>query len=303
MFPVTLSRGLEIVEEISPKNNRPEHWCRYPVESLIEHIGNVSVKDVTPKDIRSWLDHTTSRPSQRHPDRRLSHFTVRSYAKALQTYFNRLRDVGHISKSPAADLRLPKLPKKGKKEISQEELALMVQYSDRNPRDRAIVLALRDSGCRVGGLITMTVSGLTIEEYDDESGDTLVRGRSVVLEKMNKMRYIYFGHECSLAIQRYLKIRVFDAPDDLWLTHTGRPITAWGIYQVLKRIGKQAGVTTFNPHAFRHAAAKRLLLNGAPPRVVQEILGHEDVTTTMNLYVNFDEKELQIEHQKYNKLR
>jgi site-specific recombinase XerD len=302
MFPITLSKGLDIVEEISPKNNRPEHWCRYPVTSLIEHIGNLPVRDVTPKHVKSWLDHTQARPSQRDASKRLSHFTVRSYAKALQSYFNRLRDVGHIDTNPVADLRLPKLPRKGKKEISQEELALMVQYSDRNPRDRAIVLTLRDSGCRVGGLVTMTVSGLTFEEYDDE-GVALVRGRAVVLEKMNKMRYIYFGNECALAIQRYLKIRIFDAPDDLWLTHTGRPITTWGIYQVLKRIAQQAGVKTFNPHAFRHATAKRLLLNGAPPRVVQEILGHEDVTTTMNLYVNFDEKELQLEHQKYNKLK
>jgi integrase/recombinase XerD len=302
MFPVTLSRGLDIIEEISPKGRRPEHWCRYPVQSLIEHIGNIPVRDVTPEHIKSWLAHTQNRPSNRNPDGKLSHYTVRSYAKALQTYFNRLRDVGHIETSPAFGLRLPKLPKKSKKEISQEELDLMIQYSDKNPRDRAIVLTLRDSGCRVGGLVTMTVEALHFEEFEDDNGEMLWRGRALVHEKMNKMRYIYFGHQCALAIQRYLLIRHHDAPDNLWLTHAGKPITTWGVYQVLKRIAATAGVKTFNPHSFRHAAAKRLLLNGAPPRIVQEILGHEDVTTTMNLYVQFDEKELQIEHQRYNLL-
>jgi site-specific recombinase XerD len=304
MLPITLSRGLEIVEDISPKGNRDEHWCAFPVRSLIDIAGDIPAREVTSEHIHQWYRETARRPSGRNQNKPLSVFTVNSYARALIGYFNHLKRIGYISSNPCADLRLPKLPRKPRKDIPEADIERIVQYADRNTRDRALVLVLRDTGCRIGGLASMTVSGVRFEELQPENGPSSsgaqLRGRALVGEKMNKLRWVYFGDEASRALQRYINIRHHNAGDELWLTHSGRPLSKSGIYQVFKRIGKQAGVERFNPHAFRHSCAKRLLNNGAPPKVVQELLGHENVVTTMSLYLQYDEDELADLHSQFN---
>ena len=90
------------------------------------------------------------------------------------------------------------------------------------------------------------------------------------------------------------------APDDLWLTVSGQPISTSGVYQILKRIGNRAGVERFNSHAFRHALAKRLVNNGTPHKVIQDIMGHADITTTLSMYVEYNDDELAEYHQHYN---
>jgi integrase/recombinase XerD len=220
---------------------------------------------------------------------------VDSYARAVKSFFNHLITAGHLDSSPARRLRLPRLPPKGKKEISEEELTRMVTISEYNPRDNAIVLVLRDSGCRCGELVTMKMSGLRFEEIDGQ-----LRGRAIIYaDKTMSGRFAFFGHDACCAIQKYQRVRHYDAPDDLWLTHSGTAITTSGVYQILKRLGKRSGVEHFNPHAFRHALAKRMVNNGTPHKIIQSILGHSDITTTLNMYVSYDDDELAEHHHKW----
>lgn len=296
-MPPTLSRALEIVVSVSTKGPRRPHWYDRPVETLIEHLGDVSVQEITPDDVFSWYDYIKSMDNQRKPGQKLSPWTVDSYARSVRSFFNKLVILGHLERSPAARLRLPRLPAKGKKEIDTKDIGLMVQYSEINPRDHAIVLMLRDSGCRVGELVSMRVSGVKFEEIGGR-----LRGRVIIYDqKTMASRFAYFGHDAACALKRYMRVRHHDAPDDLWLAHRGTPLTSSGVYQALKRIAKRAGVTRFNPHAFRHALAKRLINNNAPHKVVQDILGHRDIATTLNMYVAYDEDELADWHEKYNK--
>jgi site-specific recombinase XerD len=296
MFPITLSKGLEIVEDITTKGRKRPHWFAGPVRNLIEFLGDVPVRDVTPDDIIAWYDWLRQKPHERQPGKKLSPWTVDSYGRQIRSYFNHLVRAGHLDASPARRLRLPRLPAKGKKEIDEDALERMVRHSEFNPRDHAIVLLLRDSGCRVGELVSMQVGDLLFEEVGDK-----LRGRAIIFDdKTMTSRYAYFGNDACLALQRYLRVRHHDAPEDLWLTHSGEPISKSGVYQALKRIGKRAGVDHFNPHAFRHAMAKRLVNNGTPHKVIQDLLGHRDITTTLNMYVRYDDDELADQHQRYS---
>jgi integrase len=101
------------------------------------------------------------------------------------------------------------------------------------------------------------------------------------------------------ALQIYIDARP-TTYDELWLSHRFTPLRKDGIYQILERIAKRAGVDRFNPHAFRHALAKRLVARGTPMKAVADLMGHEDVTTTMTMYVTYDDEELDAIHKKYS---
>ena len=292
--PVTLSRGLEIAQKMTPENKRNEHWYAYPVRDLTEQIGDIPVHQVTSDHLNEWYRSLQERDNQRRPGKKLSAWTIDSYGRAMRAYFGKLVDAGHIDVSPCK-FRLPRLPKKLKADISQKDIEKMVRWSEHNVRDHAVVLILRDSGCRVGELVSMRASGVKCEEHKPGRH----RGRALVTGKMNKSRWIYFGHDAVMALQKYIRVRPHDAPDDLWLSTKGGAFTTDGVYQMLRRVGKLAGVKRFNPHAFRHALAKKLVATNAPNKVLQAILGHEDITTTLNMYVAYDDDELADIHSQY----
>jgi integrase/recombinase XerD len=299
-MPVTLSRALRIVEDITTTGKRRPHWFRVPVETLIDYVGDVRACDVTPEQVIAWHASLRDAPNRYKPGQRLSPWTVDSYGRAVKSFFNHLVKAGHIDASPARRLLLPRLPAKGKKDIDDGDIDRLIAVADLGgPRDLAIVLTLRDAGCRVGELVSMTAHGVRISENGGE-----MRGRAIVeSEKTHAARYVYLGDEACQALRRYLRARGPNVPDALWLSRAGTPLTGSGVYLLLKRLGKRAGVQQFSAHAFRHALARRLVLNGAPPKAVQEILGHADVSTTLNMYVRLEPDDLERFHRQYNTSR
>jgi len=293
-----LSQGLDIVLRVTRRGRgerRADHWFKVPVHSLIACIGDKQLDEVTPEDIQRWYETLQTTRSETDPTKYLSPYTIDSYARAIRAYFNKLVEVGHLEKSPYK-VRLSKLPKKPRKDIAQDDIDLMVRYSKHNIRDYALVLTLRDSGARVGELLTMQVGNLQMTEGEDGRWEGVAQ---VYGEKMSKHRYIMFGHEACLAIKEYINIRPFDAPDDLWIGKSGEVLTPSGVYQMLRRIGKNAGVKRFNPHAFRHALAKHMLNNNTPVPVMAEILGHDDPQTTISMYIQIDSDELKQLYHRY----
>lgn len=298
MRPLRLSQAIEIVARAKQSGRRRPHWYDSPVTDLISNIGDKQIDRVTPDDIALWYDSLHTRHHQRQPDRTLSAWTIDSYGRAVRAFFNALVDLGHLEVSPARHLRLPRLPPKRKKEIRPEDIERMVAAAEYNARDHAIVLVLRDSGIRVGELIDMTAEGLIITE--DDQGQ--LGGRILIMdEKTSARRWGFIGHDACLAVQRYIRSRPFDSPTWLWLSHrSGKRLTKSGVYQILGRLADRAGVAeNWNPHAFRHALAKRLINQGAPAKVIQGLLGHADVSTTLNMYITLDDDELAGWHKKF----
>lgn len=283
--PLTLSRAIEIAGAMHGPDSQTWRWYSTPVNQLIQQIGDVPVHQVRPGHINDWYAWISTNG--------YSAWTVDSYTRALKSFFNRMIDAGHLDESPAAHLRLYKLPKKSPKDIRPGDIQLMLKHARYNARDYAIIRVLYDTGCRVGEMISMTTDGL---RFGPDGGRAIVRG-----SKVHKTRFVFFGLETADAIRVYLDCRPWNAPGELWLSHRdGKPITPNAVYQMMRRVAKSAGVEgRFNPHAFRHAAIKRWIDSGMPLKVVQELAGHDQIETTMGMYAVYDDDELAAQFKRY----
>jgi site-specific recombinase XerD len=287
LHPITLSKGLEIMASVNPNS---AGWYKTGIQHLIDSHGDISITSVTTEHLNSWAIRINKDG--------LSPWTVDSYIRSLKSYFNKMVALGHLDKSPAAQLRLPKLPPKRPKDIKLENVEKLLSAAKYDLRDYTMIRLLYDSGARVGELLSMTVSNV---DFNDDGGRALVKGKG------NKIRWVFFGVETAESLKAWIECRPVNSPDALWLskkggsTVTAKPLSKSGVYLMLRRTAGRAGVDRFNPHAFRHAFAKRMIDSGMPMRLVQELMGHTDIKVTMSMYANYDEIELQGYYKRFNK--
>ena len=294
-------------------------WYGNALRHFCDQYGDILARDVTEDMIREWsksLDTMLSATGAVYAE-----WTKNSYRRAIRAYFNRLVDIGHLDPpGPVARFRVPSPPKGQPKHLNDEEVKRLRHHARASPREHAIIEIMYASGCRLSDMLTMRVSALQIQEYrsDDHlsveerelvalaAAEELLhlirpelirryRGKIAVIGKghnrVKKLRYVFFGDTAARALQDYLISRPHAAPDQLWLTIDGRPMAKPTIYHAFKQIAKGAGVDA-SPHHMRHTFAFRLIRNGADPKIVQELLGHSDLATTMNVYYNLSDDEL-----------
>ena len=330
MSSVTLSRGLELVNNLKSRGSYKPHWYKLPVTTLIEQVGDIPVRDVTPEMVHDWYDAIRAKPNER-TGKPMSPYTVNSYARALRAYFGHLVNMGHIDESPALNLRLPKLPTTSKNAISDSDLERVISAAKLRLRDYAIILILRDSGVRVGELVAMTLENIRFETYtfeqisderiDQTYGfsprrrirvledndvitpgmDVRLRGRAMVLdEKTGKYRMISFQHEAAVALRHYLDARPATSHDALWVNERNdEPLKASGVQEMLKKLKRKTGVKRCNAHSFRHRLAKKLKERRVDPEIISRILGHSDVRTYQTVYGTTRDTELIDYHTMY----
>ncbi len=143
-------------------------------------------------------------------------------------------------------------------------------------RDRAIIIALVDTGLRASELCD-----LRVEDYDRDRGSLHVRDG-----KGGKERMVFAGDAAKRAIWRYLLTRKgAGAKEPLFATDTTRHLDRNNLRQTLQRIGERAGVRGVTVHRFRHTFAITFLRNGGSPLALQDLLGHEKMET-VRLYAS-----------------
>ena len=141
-------------------------------------------------------------------------------------------------------------------------------------RDKAILEVLYGCGLRVSEAVGLRISGLYLDE-----------GFIRILGKGNKERLVPLGDMACDAIRNYLDARPQpegpDSDDVLFLNRFGKRFSRVSMFKLVKKQALLAGVNKeISPHTFRHSFATHLVENGADLRVVQEMLGHESITTT-----------------------
>lgn len=317
--PISITRGLEIVEGMAHPDTETDTWYHTPVAMFAEEFGDIPVTEVTPAMVKQWSSRL-DRVDSIH-GRPYSEWTKNSYRRALRAYFNKLTQVGHIAPpSPTADFKVPEPPHSPPKHLSEEDVDRLRKKARANIRDHAMMEFLYATGCRIGDLCSLRCSALTIERRDgvaelseeeqelvrlaDELGaDHLIgaehriryRGKALVIGKgqngAKKPRFVFFGDMAARALLAYMDTRPVDAGDALFQSSRGGPLSRGGMYAAFKTVANRAGVDC-SPHDLRHTFAFRLIRNGADPRIVQELLGHEDVTTTLTIYYQFTDSEL-----------
>jgi integrase/recombinase XerC len=149
------------------------------------------------------------------------------------------------------------------------------------PRDRAILELLYAAGLRVSEL-----TGLNLEDMDQKDQMVRVRGKG------NKERIVPFGGKAAEAMQRYWPVREAllreceehgrrASVDAIFLNYRGRRLTQRSVGRIVKKYVRLANINwDLHPHSLRHAFATHLLADGADLRAIQELLGHQSLSTT-----------------------
>jgi integrase/recombinase XerD len=196
--------------------------------------------------------------------------------------------IEHISKNdPTTLLEAPKLKKSLPDTLSFEEIESIIGQIDLSKpeggRNKAMLELLYSCGLRVSELVNLKISQL----YFDV-------GFIRALGKGDKERLIPIGRSAIKYVNIYLKnIRVHisikpDNEDILFLNRRGSKLSRVMVFLIIKELAKKAGIKkTISPHTFRHSFATHLVEGGADLRAVQEMLGHESITTTQ-IYTHLD---------------
>ncbi|MCZ4318948.1 site-specific tyrosine recombinase XerD [Aequorivita viscosa] len=209
----------------------------------------------------------------------------------LKGFFNYLIFEDYRKTNPLELIEAPKLGRKLPDTLAIEEIDALIAAIDlgskQGERNRAILETLYGCGLRVSELTNLKISDL----YFDE-------GFIKITGKGDKQRLVPISPATEKYITIYRKeIRVHKkidptAKDTLFLNQHGRQLTRAMIFTIVKQLVEKAGIRkTISPHTFRHSFATHLLENGADLRAIQQMLGHESITTT-EIYTHLDRKHL-----------
>jgi len=194
-----------------------------------------------------------------------------------------------IHESPAALLEGPKLQRKIPDVLSIEEMQEVLHAIDMSAphaqRNRAILETMYACGLRVSELTNLKLSNIFQEQ-----------GYIIVIGKNDKERIVPIADEAIKHIELYMQTERREITiqkgfeDFLFLNRRGKSLTRVMIFTLVKKYVAAAGINkTVSPHTFRHSFATHLVEGGADLRAVQEMLGHESITTT-EIYTHLDKK-------------
>jgi integrase/recombinase XerD len=217
---------------------------------------------------------------------------------ALKIFFRFLKARRLISHDPADVLVLPRLERYLPDTLNEVEVEKLLQVDlHQRPypkRDRAILELLYSSGLRISELTNARLEQINLE-------DRFIR----VTGKGNKTRVIPVGRKACEAINEYLEAERHNlvkprTGSELFLSRRGQKLTTQRVWQIVKEIAELGAFDMrIYPHLLRHSFATHLLSNGADLRIIQELLGHADISTTQ-IYTHVDQNRLKTIHKKFH---
>lgn len=204
----------------------------------------------------------------------------------IHSFYNFLLYSNHIDADPSELLQMPKLDRHLPEVLSVEEIdrlgAAIDLSTPEGHRNRAIIEMLYGSGLRVSELVNLKLSNMSRNE-----GYMLIEGKG------SKQRLVPISDEAEMWFGYWMEDRARldikpGQEDFAFLNRRGHQLTRVMIFTILKQLCIKAGINkTISPHTLRHSFATHLLQNGADLRVIQSLLGHEDITTT-EIYTHLD---------------
>lgn len=258
---------------------RSEKTLKQYYDALTKLLDEIpkSIKDIRTNDIRYHLAHYQT-------THKVSNATVNNKRKFLSAFFVWATREEIVDKNPMLKINSIKEKYVTKKPFSDIELAKIRDALEDN-REKALVEFLLSTGCRVS-----EVAGLKVGNIDFRTGEC------VVLGKGNKERTVYLNNKSMYYLERYLGGLV-DAERPLFMNARGRGMTKQNIEELMRIIGKRAGVSKVHPHRFRRTMATNAMKRGMPVQYIQVILGHSKLDTTM-IYCIYDKEVVKAEYLK-----
>lgn len=213
-------------------------------------------------------------------DRQLSRRSVSRTISCLRSFYKFLEREQIVNQNPFVQIRLPKADKPIPNFLYEEELIKLFEINDLSDpigqRNQAIIETLYATGIRVG-----ECQGLLLDDIDFTIGSMFIRGKG------RKERYVIFGKFAEDALHTYINngrkklLENKQSTNSVFLNSRGTPLTTRGIRHILTTMVEKAALTVHvHPHKLRHTFATHMLNEGADLRTVQELLGHENLSST-----------------------
>ncbi|MCB9204107.1 MAG: site-specific tyrosine recombinase XerD [Flavobacteriales bacterium] len=267
--------------ERSLSENTVEAYLRdvTQLEHFAEDRGLESPVDLETKVLKEFV--------QQIADLGLSANTQSRMVSGVRSFYKYLLLEDRIQTDPSTLLETPKIGRKLPETLSQTEVEKLINSVDlskpEGERNRTILETLYSSGLRVSELVELKISNIYFND-----------GFMRILGKGSKERLVPLGGIASKRITDYIKlIRSHvnikkGAEDHVFLNRRGAPLTRVMIFNIVKQAAIDAGIKkNISPHTLRHSFATHLVEGGADLRAVQDMLGHESITTT-EIYTHLD---------------
>jgi len=258
-------------------------------------------KAVRLRDLMDFLEHERNRTLKDEPEKaagRLSSESLYLQIAALRAIYKFAETEKILPQNIAENLSLPRRWKRLPKALSNSEIAQLLRSE--NPAtpaslcDQAVLELAYASGLRLAEL-----RAIRLEQLHLDAGFVIVTGKG------NKERVTPVGRAAIGAIQRYLeagrpKLVTPKTPGNVFLTRRGRPFAASTLWGHIKRRARRAKIgRNITPHMLRHSFATHLLENGADLRIIQELLGHANISTT-EVYTQIGASRLREVHRRFH---
>ncbi len=250
---------LKFIDKEYPKK-KPENVTTKQLQHFLKYIADFNFTETTQSRIVSGVKH----------------------------FFKFLILENYIQLNPAELIETPRIKRKLPVYLSVEEIDLMLSLIDRGTdegeRNIAMLETMYSCGLRVSELISLKISDTFFTD-----------GFLKIIGKGDKQRLVPIGNNAIKLINNYIDhtrihIKIKKNNNDfIFLSKRGSPISRQMVFYVLKDLGNLAGFKkVLSPHTFRHSFATHLVEGGADLRAVQEMLGHESITTT-EIYTHLDQ--------------
>ncbi len=252
--------------------------------------GLAGLNDITRRDVLDYL--------HREKERGSASSTLSRRLVAIKVFFRFLHREGLLIRNVTEVMESPRLWKVLPDTLSVRDVDRLLQApvgSTRyDLRDRAVLELLYATGMRVSEL-----AGLTVDETRLDEGFVRCMGKG------SKMRVVPFGSQAKQHLERFLKegrpqFRADPSVREVFLNRLGKKISRQALWKLIRDAARKAGLERpIHPHTLRHSFATHLLSNGAPLRVIQEMLGHSDIATTQ-IYTHVDQNRLKAVHARFH---
>ena len=217
---------------------------------------------------------------------------------SLKTFYKQQILNETMDANPVQSIKTPKLSKKLPEVLSYDEILKMMEFIDftklAGERDKTIVMLLYGGGLRVSELVLLKVNDLFVDE-----GFIKVKGKG------SKERLVPIGaktiNQVSYYVESYRnKVAKADSKNYLILNQRGGSLSRVSVFNLIKKLAVEAGIKkAISPHTLRHSFATTLIEAGANLRAVQQMLGHESITTT-EIYTHLDKAYLKTVIEQYH---
>ncbi len=264
------------------------------IEKLLKHLDLLekehSPTTINSETIKDFIYQQSKIISSRSQARLIS---------GLRNFFDYLVFEDYRKDNPMDLIESPNVTKKLPDTLSKDEIDALIGAIDlshpQGERNKTIIETIYSCGLRVSELINLQLSDLFFDE-----------GFIRILGKGNKYRFVPIHHTTIKRLNLYInEIRSAATPtkedeDIIFLNRRGKRLTRQMVFIILKNLAKKIGLNKkLGPHTLRHSFATYLLQHGADLRAIQQLLGHESITTT-EIYVHLDKKDLKEAVQKFH---